>query len=262
MQIDAPSHWRCVDFISDLHLHASAPRTAEALAAYLAATPADALFILGDLFEAWVGDDCLAQPGAFERQCAAYLLRASERLGLFIMAGNRDFLMGADCMRACGATALSDPSVLVFGAQRWLLTHGDALCLDDLPYQRFRAMVRGAAWQQEFLGQPLAQRQAVARSMRAQSENAKAMGRGDVDLDAAASLSLLKAHSCQHMVHGHTHRPGHHHLDAQHTRTVLCDWEMDTVHPRGDLLRLQWQAGAAAPELVRVNLITQTTSAP
>ena len=121
MEITAPPHWQTVDFISDLHLQASEPQTLAALANYLAHTPTQALFILGDLFEVWVGDDALQSPNSFEHAVTDMLHRASARLDVFIMRGNRDFLMGEHLLAACGARPLPDPSVLRLGGTRRLL---------------------------------------------------------------------------------------------------------------------------------------------
>ena len=243
--VSAPASWQTVDFISDLHLQASCPRTLAAFEAYLAQTPADALFILGDLFEVWVGDDCLGgvkDADPFAAHCAAILQAASRRMQLFIMVGNRDFLMGQRCMHACGAQALADPAVLDFCDQRWLLTHGDALCLDDLPYQQFRAQVRSPQWQAEFLAKPLAERQRIAREIRTHSENNKRQAAQNAliyaDLDTKACIALLHRHEARHMINGHTHQPATHQLDAEKTRTVLSDWDGEAPTPRADILRL------------------------
>ncbi|NYS35485.1 UDP-2,3-diacylglucosamine diphosphatase, partial [Streptococcus danieliae] len=142
-----PAGWRTLEFISDLHLQASEPATVQAFRNYLAATRADAVFLLGDLFEVWVGDDALLEPGSFEAECATAMRAAATRTPLFFMQGNRDFLTGAQFDALCGTTTLTDPTVLDCGDQRILLSHGDALCLDDVDYQRFRAMARSAAWQ-------------------------------------------------------------------------------------------------------------------
>lgn len=247
MKITAPPHWQTVDFISDLHLQASEPQTLAALAHYLAHTPAQALFILGDLFEVWVGDDALQAKGGIEREVADLLHRASARLDLFIMCGNRDFLMGAGLMAACGAQALPDPSVLELGPTRWLLAHGDAQCLGDVRYQAFRAQVRSAAWQQDFLNQPLDQRLQLARQMRAQSEAQKkqlALAQTPwIDLDQDACLALLAAHGADGMVHGHTHHPAQHELGLGHVRWVLSDWDLHATPPRAEVLRLHAAGG-------------------
>lgn len=198
---------------------------------------ADALFILGDLFEAWVGDDA-AEAGGFEQQCADVLRQAAQRLPVFFLAGNRDFLVGSGLAQATGLTILPDPTVFAFGPRRWLLSHGDALCLDDTEYLAFRAQVRQPAWQQAFLAQPLAVRQQVARGMRAESEQLKQTGRDYADVDTAAALLWLGAANADVLVHGHTHKPGDHALDAGHRRIVLSDWDADAVPPRLEALRL------------------------
>lgn len=203
----------------------------------MAATGADALFILGDLFEAWVGDDAAAEPG-FEADCAAVLRATARRIPVFFLAGNRDFLVGAGLAQSTGMTLLADPTVLVFGTHRWLLSHGDALCLDDTDYLAFRAQVRDPAWQARFLARPLAERRAVARGLRAESEQLKATDRVYADVDPPAALAWLRAAGARVLVHGHTHKPAEHALDAQHRRVVLTDWDADAAPPRLEALRI------------------------
>jgi UDP-2,3-diacylglucosamine hydrolase len=203
----------------------------------MAGLQADALFILGDLFEAWVGDDA-AQIAGFEQQCADVLRQTAQRLPVFFLAGNRDFLVGDGLAQATGLTILPDPTVLAFGTKRWLLSHGDALCLADTEYLAFRAQVRQAAWQQAFLAQPLAARQQVARGMRAESEQLKRTGRDYADVDTTAALQWLQAAGAQVLVHGHTHKPAEHALDPTHRRIVLSDWDAAAVPPRLEALRL------------------------
>jgi len=255
MEISAAAHWQMVDFVSDLHLQAQEPKTLKALATYLAQTPAQAVFILGDLFEVWVGDDALQANDGIQHSVVKLLHQASRRLDLFIMCGNRDFLMGRELMDACGAQQLDDSSVLQAGALRLLLTHGDALCLDDLPYQAFRTQVRSAAWQHQFLSQPLAQRLAQARQMRTQSEAQKltlAQKQAHwIDLDTKACLALLAAHGADHMVHGHTHHPARHDVGNGHARWVLSDWDLHAPTPRADALRLHVADGS----IERVDLV-------
>jgi UDP-2,3-diacylglucosamine hydrolase len=236
-ELRAAPGWRAVECISDLHLQAAQPATFEAWRRYLAATEADALFILGDLFEAWIGDDAIVAPG-FEADCAALLRATSERLPVFFLAGNRDFLVGATLAQATGITLLADPTVLSFGAHRWLLSHGDALCMEDTDYQAFRAQVRGRAWQQAFLAQPLERRQEVARGLRAESEALKQSDRVYADVDTASALQWLDAADAPVLVHGHTHRPGEHALDARHRRVVLSDWDAEATPPRLEALRI------------------------
>lgn len=237
-ELAAPAHWRTVDFLSDLHLQASEPVTLAAWRHYLQTTPADALFILGDLFEVWVGDDVLDEPGSFEAQACALLQAASRRHALFFLHGNRDFLIGARFARHTGAHLLHDPTVLIWQGQRLLLSHGDALCLQDVDYQRFRQQARSQAWQQPFLAQPLAQRRAQARAMRTESEARKQSGVVYADVDAAAATAWLQAAQAGTLVHGHTHRPGEHALGPGLARAVLSDWDLAAHPPRGDVLRL------------------------
>ncbi|MDD5029841.1 MAG: UDP-2,3-diacylglucosamine diphosphatase [Rhodoferax sp.] len=255
----APAAWRCVDFISDLHLQASQPDTFLAWQHYLTSTPADAVFILGDLFEVWVGDDAAAPHAnaqtetspdscadgalSFEARCQHTLTQASQRLALYFMHGNRDFLLGSAFARACGMTLLADPCMLVFDAQRWLLSHGDALCLDDTEYQQFRTLVRSADWQQAFLAKPLAQRQTIARALRAQSQARKASGAAYADIDRSAALEWLEHAGAATLIHGHTHQPADHLLHSAsgstHQRRVLSDWDASARPPRLQVLRLQ-----------------------
>jgi UDP-2,3-diacylglucosamine hydrolase len=235
--VRADAGWRSVECISDLHLQAELPATFHAWRRYMAATPADAVFILGDLFEAWVGDDVIDAPG-FEADCAAVLREAARRLPVFFLAGNRDFLVGPRLAQATGITLLEEPTVLLFGAQRWLLSHGDALCLADTEYQAFRAQVRSAAWQDQFLAQPLAVRQSIARGLRTESEARKTPDRTYADVDPAGALQWLAGADAPVLVHGHTHAPGEHQLDAAHRRIVLSDWDADAVPPRLQALRI------------------------
>jgi UDP-2,3-diacylglucosamine hydrolase len=165
----APS-WRVVDFISDLHLQASDRVTFDVWQQYMQQTSADALFILGDLFEVWVGDDLMYtrdDPQAqFAARCQQVLQDAARRMRVYFLHGNRDFLLGTHYAEHCGMHLLSDPSVLAFDGQRWLVSHGDALCLDDTEYQQFRCSVRSPTWQAEFLSKPLSERQQIARGLR------------------------------------------------------------------------------------------------
>lgn len=251
MELRAQPHWRCVEFISDLHLHANEPLTFRAWSEYLQQTAADALFILGDLFEVWVGDDVLSDQtnsnAGFEYQCAQVLRAAADRTRIYIMRGNRDFLMSAAMMQACGCTLLEDPCVLKFGSQRWLLTHGDALCLDDKAYMQFRTQVRSAQWQRDFLEKPLHERLDLALHMRAQSEALKQVDTVYADVDTAAARSSLTTMRADHMIHGHTHRPARHSLGDHHDRWVLSDWDLSARPPRAEVLRLSLALGSHGP---------------
>jgi len=236
----APSHWRTVDFIADLHLDPGEPLTWAAWQHYLHTTPADAVVMLGDLFEVWVGDDALAEPGSFESQCATVLKAAAQHRALFFMAGNRDFLVGAAFAQQCGVRILADPTVLQWQQQRLLLSHGDALCLDDVAYQRFRAVARSTAWQQQFLAQPLAERRAQARQLRQESEAHKQSGAFYADVDAPTASAWLQAAQASILIHGHTHRPADHALASHLSRIVLSDWDLAAQPARAQVLR--WDA--------------------
>ncbi|MEO8119315.1 MAG: UDP-2,3-diacylglucosamine diphosphatase [Rhodoferax sp.] len=242
--LQAPSSWRHVDFISDLHLQASEAATVRAWREYMQSTRADAVFILGDLFEVWVGDDVIdAAPGpdhasGFEADCAQVLKAASRRLAIFFMHGNRDFLLGPAFAKTSGMTLLDDPTVLDFAGQRWLLSHGDALCLADTDYLQFRSKVRSAPWQQEFLAKPLAERQAIARELRAQSETRKRNTVVYADVDTEASCDWLQTAHANTLIHGHTHKPADHDLVDGLRRVVLSDWDAAATPPRAEVLRL------------------------
>jgi UDP-2,3-diacylglucosamine hydrolase len=251
-ELVAPSDWRTVDLISDLHLHAGEPATRDAWLEYLARTPApDALFILGDLFEVWVGDDLLDDAGTperrFVRDCVEALRRFAGHTPVYFMAGNRDFLLGAKALAASGMQGLGDPTVLAFGERRWLLSHGDALCLADTDYQAFRAQVRSSEWQSAFLAKPLPEREAIARDLRARSEARKRELGHDpslwADVDTAAARTALHAARATTLVHGHTHRPAEHTLGEGLQRIVLSDWDVQARPARAQVLRLS-AAGA------------------
>ena len=236
----APPSWRSVEFISDLHLQPQLRATCASWQQYLQASTADAIFMLGDLFEAWVGDDALDEPGSFEAQCAATLYQASARRSLFFIHGNRDFLVGTYFSQRSGVQLLADPTCLHFAGQHWLLSHGDALCVDDADYQRFRTLARSPAWQQQLLAQPLAQRRQLAGSMRSESEARKMREIITADVDHAAALEWLQRASAPTLIHGHTHRPAVHTLDASHQRVVLTDWDtdMEPSQARAEVLRI------------------------
>lgn len=244
-ELQAPEDWRTADFISDLHLQASDAATFEAWRGYMRRTPADVMFILGDLFEVWVGDDAAQEPG-FEADCGAILKAAASRLPVFLMHGNRDFLIGNGFTTATGTTLLDDPTVFSFLGERWLLSHGDALCLDDAAYQTFRARVRTQQWQREFLDRPLSERRAIARDLREQSDRHRRSGGSYADVDASASAGWLQSADARVMVHGHTHRPGEHDLGAGRRRIVLSDWDAAAAAPRLQVLRI----GGSGPQRI------------
>ncbi len=258
--MQAPKHWLCIDFISDLHLQASEPANFLAWRNYLNHTPADAVFILGDLFEVWVGDDVLTPHAhadlqarhmglAFEDRCVRVLHHSAQSKAMYFMHGNRDFLICTDFSHATGMQILPDPTVLIVGTQRYLLSHGDALCIADADYQSFRSQVRSQAWQQAFLAQPLAQRQVQALQMRTQSEARKQLDGPWVDVDTDHTRTWMDATQAQHMVHGHTHEGLDHPIDTKQgagVRHVLSDWHADDQPPRAQVLRMTVQANAPA----------------
>lgn len=240
----APPEWRSIDFISDLHLADDTPRAFAAWHAYLLHTAADAVFILGDLFEAWVGDD--ARHEGFEAGAAAVLTEAASRRSIAFMVGNRDFLLSGAMLDACGVRALPDPTVLSAFGQRVLLTHGDAWCTADLDYQRYRAQVRAPGWQSQVLAMPLEDRRLLARRMRSESERQTAAHPGEwFDVDKPTAVRWMTAARTPTLVHGHTHRPATEAFGPGFVRHVLSDWEIDRAAvPRAQVLR--WQSGGWA----------------
>jgi UDP-2,3-diacylglucosamine hydrolase len=238
--VQAASTWQQVDFISDLHLDAHESETFKAWAHYMAHTQTDALFILGDLFEVWVGDDT---QDPFALQCLTLLKCTAQRLPIYFICGNRDFLLGAQAMQASGMHCLSDPTVLSLGPLRLLLSHGDSLCLADHDYLAFRTQVRQSAWQADFLARPLAERQATAQAMRAQSESRKRSHTDYADVDAPAARAWLQASHCQVLLHGHTHKPAVHDLGDGLQRWVLSDWHASHTAPRLEVV--SWQRAEA-----------------
>jgi UDP-2,3-diacylglucosamine hydrolase len=216
-------------FISDLHLSPDTPAANLALQQFLdsRAREADALYVLGDLFEYWIGDDSLE--GDFTpRICAAFARLALQDVKLFFMRGNRDFMIGERFARESGMSLLDDPCLIDLHGKPTLLMHGDALCTDDLDYQKFRATVRNAAWQREFLAKSLAERTKFAQQARQQSEQAKQtkqMAIMDVNLETVEAV--LRQHGYPRIIHGHTHRPARHlHVVDGNSceRFVLADW--------------------------------------
>jgi UDP-2,3-diacylglucosamine hydrolase len=237
-QLEAPFGWRAVEFISDLHLSPATPLGTAAWRRYLRATDADAVLLLGDVFEVWIGDDAADTPG-FEAAAADTLADSARRRWTGFMAGNRDFLLGDALLARSGVHRLADPTRLVFGGRHVLLSHGDLLCVGDTAYQRFRREVRASAWQQRFLAQPLAERAAQARAMRDASEQLKQRtSPADwADVDDHAAAQWLHEAGCSELIHGHTHRPGTVALGSGLRRHVLSDWDLDQAQ-RAEVLRL------------------------
>ncbi len=246
----AGPNWQRIDLLSDVHLHAGARRTFLAWRDHLLTTPADAVLILGDLFEVWIGDD--ARVGAFEQECVATLRAAARSKLVAFMPGNRDFLLGDAMLGDCSVQRLMDPTLAQAWGQKLLLTHGDALCLEDVDYQRFRSRVRSDEWQRQFLAQTLDARRAQARGMR-EASAAHQAGRpaaGWADVDAAMAQTWLAAADTRVMVHGHTHKPRQHELPGGRVRHVLGDWDFEATPHRA--MALSWTpAGLVSLNLAR-----------
>ena len=202
-------------FISDLHLDTVRPAVTRALADFLSShTHCTALYILGDLFEAWPGDDDDSPIAREARQ----LLRAYSDAGpeLFIMCGNRDFLLGEAFCESVGASLLGDPTVIDLYGEATLLMHGDSLCTADSDYQQFRRKARDPHWQRQLLAKPLAERRALADDLRAMSSEATSMKSEDImDVTPAEVDRQMRAHGVGQLIHGHTHRPARHDSDNQ-----------------------------------------------
>lgn len=221
------SHGRYL-FVSDLHLDATAPEAVTQFTGFLEneARNCDGLYILGDLFETWIGDD--DDDATRAAVCAALRALTSRGVPCWIMRGNRDFLLGRDFERATGCTLLPDPALLELGPLRVVLSHGDLLCTADAGYQRFRSLVRTAGFRAGFLGLPLATRRALARLARAASrEHTRQLRHEITDVADAAVEAALRCGASSLLIHGHTHRPGIHRHQVggvAATRVVLGDW--------------------------------------
>lgn len=212
-------------FISDLHLDESRPEVTESFLTFLKdrASKADALYILGDFFEVWIGDDDDAPLASTIQQ---QLLKLSQGgTAVFIMHGNRDFLYGERFCETSGASLLSDPTVIELAGKSCLLMHGDSLCTDDAEYMAFRQQARNPAWQEQLLSQPLEARRQLAQQLRQQSKSMSAMKAEDImDVNSDAVTQVLAEHNADILIHGHTHRPARHLLDNGKERIVLGDW--------------------------------------
>ncbi|HUJ85514.1 MAG TPA: UDP-2,3-diacylglucosamine diphosphatase [Burkholderiales bacterium] len=219
--------------ISDLHLSQERPLITGRLREFLSGEAAGArsLYILGDLFDYWVGDDALRSPDGdpLAREVVA-ALHALARGGtaLHLMQGNRDFLLGNEFLSASGALPLADPAIAEVGGVKTLLMHGDTLCTDDRDYMAWRSTARSAAWQADFLAAPIDERRARSRALRTESEARKrSKSAAIMDVNQDAVREAFRRHAVTRMIHGHTHRPGHHELelDGLHCeRWVLPDW--------------------------------------
>jgi UDP-2,3-diacylglucosamine hydrolase len=226
-------------FVSDVHLHEGIPRTTEAFLHFLdhAALHAQHVYLLGDMFEYWAGDDDI--DGGYNERIVTALRKLSDSgVKLYWMAGNRDFLAGEEFAYRTGITLLEDPTVIKHAGQRIILAHGDAQCTDDTDYMAFRGMVRDPAWQRQFLGMPLAERKKIIDGMRAGSRQAQQQKAHEImDVNHDAINALFAASHASILIHGHTHRPATH-AHAGLTRHVLPDWDCDGAMPRGGWLAL------------------------
>jgi len=240
--------------VSDLHLRAERPDLTQRFAAFLADTGSagiEALFILGDLFEYWIGDDDLADP--FNARVCRLLRDLADRgMRTFFITGNRDFLIGRAFAAAAGIQLLGETERVGAGGTATLLMHGDTVCTDDLPYQEFRRMVRSPQWQADFLARPLAERRAEVESLRRRSAEAmQGKTAAIMDANAAAIRSALATHGCSRLIHGHTHRPSHEAIQlasGSAERWVLSDWDTG----RGDALEI----GAAGVRRIDLSVTT------
>ena len=225
-------------FVSDLHLDPERPAITELFGRFLdgEARDADALYILGDLFEAWVGDDDPSEAGTF----VAARLKALTDAGVptYFIRGNRDFLLGDAYAKRAGMTILPDPAVILLQGEPTLILHGDLLCSDDTAYQQFRTQTRDPRWQAQFLAQPLAARLAFAAQARAASKarygELQASGQSETitDVSPATVREWFARYGVRRMIHGHTHRPAIHDEGGGATRIVLGDW-----YQQGSVLR-------------------------
>lgn len=217
-------------FISDLHLCASRPEITSSFIDFLQVTAAnaEALFILGDLFEYWAGDDDM-EDVHHQAVITAFKKLAESGVKIYFMHGNRDFLIGADFCQVANVTLLQDPTLIDLYGRKTLLTHGDTLCTDDSDYQAFRRHVRQSKWQSEFLSQPLRDRKTQIEAIRMRSEQEKSGKSKEImDVNSEAVETMLAEYDYPElMIHGHTHRPYRHELEINKhkvTRWVLGDW--------------------------------------
>jgi UDP-2,3-diacylglucosamine hydrolase len=235
-------------FISDLHLSAERPDTNEQFFRFLRdeATRAQALYVLGDLFEYWAGDDELKDPAGdplAAEVASGFKALSKEGVKIWIMHGNRDFLVGKGFLAASGAQFLDDPSVIRVAGKRVALLHGDTLCTDDHDYQAWRRVARSEDWQRDFLAKPLAARHEAIAGLREKSKEVIAAKPAQImDVNQEAVRDAFRHLKLRHMIHGHTHRPARHEHEVDGVlceRWVLPDWyghggylALDDVGPR------------------------------
>lgn len=225
-------------FVSDLHLCPTRPAINQTFFYFLRgpAARAEALYILGDLFEYWVGDD---DDDPFHTSVLSALRGLTGRgVALYLMHGNRDFLIGEVCAGRTGANLMEDPTLIELYGTPTLLMHGDTLCTDDIKYQEFRAKVRNPEYQKQFLAQPLAKRRQIIAGLRAENAEEKRLKTEAImDVTPATVDAVLREHRYPRLIHGHTHRPAlHQHVVDGHTceRWVLADWYTSGSYLRCD----------------------------
>lgn len=214
-------------FISDLHLDPLRPDVTQGFYRFLQTTAqqAEALYILGDFFEVWLGDD---DDTSIYREIIKQLKDYSQQHPVYFICGNRDFLVGSLFAEQAGLTLLPDTYVLEYDQQRYLLMHGDSLCTKDDAYMAFRQLTRSPQWQQELLAQPLEARRAYANEVRQKSKTMSSMKAEDImDVTPEEVVAIMSEHQCSNLIHGHTHRPAIHQLhinEKEAQRVVLGDW--------------------------------------
>ena len=250
-------------FISDLHIDQSRTDIIYGLFQFLERNKnkCEALYILGDLFEVWIGDDAIADT---EMAVASKLRDFSQHgASVFIMHGNRDFLIGNEYANQCGATIIYDNHLVKIEDENLLLLHGDTLCTDDIEYLRFRELVRDNIWQQEFLGKPITERAAYARQVRERSKlEMSSKSEYIMDVNQNAVLELFKSHKTSKVLHGHTHRPAIHNIGAQSKncilekaqRVVLGDWNEKGWYAELQANTLELHSFALPNELSTTNI--------
>ena len=256
-------------FFSDVHLGEECPLLTEPFLVWLdkALASSQTVFILGDLFNAWIGDDLLEQDRLFPETVRAaravcQSLKAFSEAGgaAYFMAGNRDFLIGPNFFNRSGLRPLAQECQLQFAGRRWLLCHGDHLCIDDRPHQDLRSRLLSPSWQAEFLATSLASRAEFATTLREKSQAAKAMKAEEImDVNRDECLRRVRHHECLGLIHGHTHRPGVYPMAEGLIRWVIPDWYArpnqekyagcDSAGFAGGFLRLT----GAGPELIKVS---------
>lgn len=233
--------------ISDLHLEVERPDITQAFLSFLndTASKAKALYILGDFFNVWIGDDNVSELNQLIAASLKQLADTGTRI--YLMHGNRDFLLREKFVNQCGATLITEPYHLECYGKQYLLMHGDSLCTLDIDYQRFRTMTRNEEWQQHFLAKTLEERQAFADQARSQSKSMSSNKSEDImDVTQQEVVNIMQEHEVDSLIHGHTHRPDVHRFPLSQgitgTRTVLGDWEKGASYikiagPQAELIR-------------------------